>query len=233
MSLRSRGVLGTASHFLERLADRRFDALHHVETTAKVPPYALGVESASHANEYTPVPTSGLSRVLADLPIDYREWDFVDIGAGKGRALFVAARFEFQRIIGVELSADLVHLARRNIISYRDPRQGCFDLTVTHEDAQRYQLLGSTIASVVLYLFDPFNDVATMEQMLENVQKWLESGDHKLYVIYWHPRLAEPFKQSPALKLVRATSEYHLYEGLPCCPRPSDETKTPMFGESS
>ena len=94
MSLRSRGVLGTANHFLERLADRRFDALHHVETTAKVPPDALGVESASHANEYTPVPAGGLSRVLADLPIVYREWDFVDIGAGKGRALFVAARFE-------------------------------------------------------------------------------------------------------------------------------------------
>jgi hypothetical protein len=101
---------------------------HRVETTAKVQPHALGVERASHANEYTPVPARGLSRALAELPIDYPEWDFVDLGAGKGRALFVASRFAFRKIIGVELSADLCAIARRNITTYRDPQQKCLDL---------------------------------------------------------------------------------------------------------
>jgi hypothetical protein len=63
MSLRSRGVLGTAHRFFERAAELRFDALHNIETV-KVPPGALGVGSMDHANEYTPVPARGLSRVL-------------------------------------------------------------------------------------------------------------------------------------------------------------------------
>jgi SAM-dependent methyltransferase len=210
MSLRSRGILGTAHHFLDRAAELRFDALHEVETTVKVPPDALGVESAGHANEYTPVPARGLSRVLEQLPIEYPKWDFVDLGAGKGRALFVASKFEFRKIIGVELSADLVRLAKRNIKTFRDPKQRCFDLTVVYDDAQRYILQGTRL---VLYFFDPFSSASAMERVLDNVQNWLGNGNHMLYVVYWHPRLVEPFEQYPALTLIRATAEYRVYSG--------------------
>jgi SAM-dependent methyltransferase len=210
MSLRSRGVLGTAHHFLNRAAERRFDALHNVETTTKVPPHALGVETWGHANEYTPVPARGLSRVLVQLPIEYPKWDFVDIGAGKGRALLVASQFAFRGIIGVELSADLVRVAERNITTFRDRNQRCFDLKVVCGDAQEYT---PSSTRVVLYLFDPFNDVAAMERVLCNVQNWLESGNHMLYILYWHPRLAKPLEQCPALTLIRATAEYRVYSG--------------------
>lgn len=210
MSLRSRGILGTAHHFLDRAAELRFDAVHDVETTVKVPPDALGVESAGHANEYTPVPARGLSLVLEQLPIEYTEWDFVDLGAGKGRALFVASKFAFRKIIGVELSADLVRLAKRNIKTFRDPKQRCFDLTVVYDDAQRYILQGTR---VVLYFFDPFSSASAMERVLDNVQNWLRNGNHMLYVVYWHPRLVEPFEQYPALTLIRATAEYRVYSG--------------------
>jgi hypothetical protein len=44
-------------------------------------------------------------------------------------------------------------------------------------DAQRYELSGT---GIVLFLFDPFNNPAGLEQVLENVQKWLDSGDHGL-----------------------------------------------------
>lgn len=212
MSLRSRGVLGTGYHLLERASERRFDALHGVETAARVPFHALGVDHASHANEYTPVPAKGLWRALRQLPINYPEWDFVDLGAGKGRALLVASQFPFKKIIGVELSGDLCAIARQNVSRYRDPTQACFDLTLTVADAQTYQMSG---AKAVLCMFDPFDDTAAMEQVLRNVETWLNSGDRELYLVYWHPRLAEVFKQFPALKLVQATSQYSLYKGSP------------------
>ena len=45
---------------------------------------------------------------------------FVDFGCGKGRVLFLAARYRFARIIGVELSERMAEQARRNLA--REPR---------------------------------------------------------------------------------------------------------------
>ena len=40
---------------------------------------------------------------------------FIDIGAGKGRVLIMAARYPFKRVIGLEYAQDLTLLARQNI----------------------------------------------------------------------------------------------------------------------
>jgi SAM-dependent methyltransferase len=46
---------------------------------------------------------------------------FLDIGSGTGRALYVASRFPFRRVIGVEESPDLVRLAGENLRGARWP----------------------------------------------------------------------------------------------------------------
>ena len=42
------------------------------------------------------------------------EYTFIDLGCGKGRVLAVASEFPFRRVIGVELSAKLAAVARKN-----------------------------------------------------------------------------------------------------------------------
>jgi len=40
---------------------------------------------------------------MATVPLEPAESTFVDLGSGRGRALFFAARTGFHRVIGVEL----------------------------------------------------------------------------------------------------------------------------------
>jgi len=48
------------------------------------------------------------------MPIDLSKFTFIDLGAGKGRALLMASDYLFQKIIGVEFMPELHH-ARRKI----------------------------------------------------------------------------------------------------------------------
>jgi len=54
---------------------------------------------------------------------DTRDYVFIDVGCGKGRAAIVASEFPFREIIGIELSAELANIARGNVfkISERFP----------------------------------------------------------------------------------------------------------------
>ena len=52
-------------------------------------------------------------RTLATAPLERTA--FVDIGAGKGRAMLLAAEMPFRRIVGVELHPQLAAVARRNL----------------------------------------------------------------------------------------------------------------------
>jgi hypothetical protein len=58
-----------------------------------------------------PQPTS--SSLAANGPAAY---SFVDIGAGKGRALLLASQIPFRTVIGVELSADLARIDRKSVV---------------------------------------------------------------------------------------------------------------------
>src|ERR1700719_3166712 len=46
-------------------------------------------------------------------------YTFVDIGAGKGRALLLAAELPFRKVIGVELSEELARIAQKNITLWK------------------------------------------------------------------------------------------------------------------
>jgi SAM-dependent methyltransferase len=71
--------------------------------------------SSLYATGYAGVPPSTLGPALAALPIKHEEFTFVDIGCGKGRALFIAAEFPFRRIVGAELAVELAQIARANV----------------------------------------------------------------------------------------------------------------------
>ena len=45
--------------------------------------------------------------------INLQEFAFIDIGSGKGRALLLASQYPFQRILGIELLAELASRGER------------------------------------------------------------------------------------------------------------------------
>src|ERR1051325_10401541 len=194
ISLKERGLRGTLSRMLHygRLylsptgwRERRFDRQFGVQTAGRIGHYELGVTSPTlrYSNEYRPTPVKDFVDILNDLPIEYEQSVFVDLGAGKGRAVLLASRFPFKEIVGVEFSADLTHIAQDNIRAYKDVKQRCDRLSVVCQDASEYVLPEDPI---VIYLNNPFRD-PVMSQVIKNIETSLSTTPRAVYIIYWNP----------------------------------------------
>ena len=100
-----------------------FDALHGTDTGGLITAAKLltGHPCDKHVTAYYGVAPSilrglldlWLNRTSPPFPID--RYTFLDIGAGKGRALLVAAESPFNEVVGVELNPSLAAIARNNI----------------------------------------------------------------------------------------------------------------------
>lgn len=99
-----------------------FDDTHGVETSGLIPAGNLttGHPSDAHVTAYYGVAPSIL-RTLIDHwlathpPHPLPRYTFVDIGAGKGRAMLVASQLPFHQVIGIELNPAMADIAQSNL----------------------------------------------------------------------------------------------------------------------
>jgi SAM-dependent methyltransferase len=100
------------------------------------------------------------------------EWVFLDLGSGKGKALLMASRYGFQRVIGVELSPDLAAVGRRNVERYRQRHPGSAPIEVICADATEYPIPRDPL---LLYLHNPFDGqilAAIASRLVDSVTSW-------------------------------------------------------------
>lgn len=124
---------------------------------------AGNTESLAHATAYHAVWCRNL-RVLLKQSQQMRQVfeTFVDIGSGKGKACFYASQhMPFSRVLGVEFSAPLVKIARRN-----SARFGKSHIVFEEADATNYTLPDSPC---IVFMFNPFDDVI-LRRFLEHNQ---------------------------------------------------------------
>lgn len=140
-----------------RRAGQRFDAELQVTTEALVflgelDPEAIGpaIEFATH---YEPTPVSDAEALLDASPLAPETTTFVDVGAGMGRVVLLAARRPFHAVVGVELSPALAEIARDNLASADDPRRVARSVRIVRADAARWTL---PRGDLVVYLYNPF-----------------------------------------------------------------------------
>ncbi|MGD0829934.1 MAG: class I SAM-dependent methyltransferase [Terracidiphilus sp.] len=78
---------------------------------------------------------------------------FIDVGAGMGRAVLLAAELPFRRVIGVELNPTLAGIARRNLTVWRAAGRARAPMQITCADAVEFPLpQGPSLA----FFFNPF-----------------------------------------------------------------------------
>ncbi len=104
-----------------------FDRARGTDTGGLIPAAELvtGHPNDKHVTAYYGVAPSILRRLIElwlneTGPLaEIDRYTFVDIGAGKGRALLVAAESPFREVVGVELNPELAAVAERNIARVR------------------------------------------------------------------------------------------------------------------
>lgn len=178
-----------------------FDRKYGIETAIKVPASALRVPdsksaAALHAVGYQSCSIPASQVILRGIPCRHEDFTFIDIGAGKGRAVLLASHLPWRRIIGVELSPHVAEIAQRNIARYRDPDQKCRDIDVVAGDATKFPLPED--GNLVLYLYNPFGE-PIMRAFLENVRHAGARGGREVWIVYVEPQLQALLDSMPYL----------------------------------
>jgi precorrin-6B methylase 2 len=163
------------------LEDQAFDWRYGVDTTGTTPLEDLAIDSrhVAHGVQYQPTRVRYFRAVLRVLPIPH-DSVFVDLGAGKGRLLLLAAQSgRFRKVVGVEFSAELCRTAEQNIRSFQRHYAGNVTFEVVHADAADYEVQPD---QNVFFMFNPFGPVV-MQQVIQRVGQSLEDAPRRIWVI--------------------------------------------------
>lgn len=145
---------------------------------------------------YAPLQFPKFDRLMrAARPFDPARYTFIDYGAGKGRALALAAGMGFRRIVGVELFESLCRQARENIdaLARRDP--GAAGIELLCMDAAAYQ---PPPGPLFCYFYNPFDDVV-MRKVLARLEAACRAEPRPIIIAYSNPQHAAVFDSAPFL----------------------------------
>jgi len=180
--------------WFQRFAEKSFDRRFRVETSEAVAVEDLDVPESlrGDAVEYNATSGAKFGCLLSDLSINYQDFAFVDFGSGKGKVLLMAADFPFDRIIGIELSPSLSHVATENISSYRNRRQQCSNIISLCADATEFEYPDQPL---LLYFFNPFSETI-LRKVVENIDKSLQESPRTILIVYYNPQHEQAFRDS-------------------------------------
>jgi SAM-dependent methyltransferase len=161
--------------------ERQWDRLHGVDTAGIVPLQSLAIESENrrHGVRYEATSPAVFRRIVDALSIRHEDFTLVDVGAGKGRVLLLAAEYPFRRVVGVEFSRELVEVATRNLAGFRGGTPACTDVRIVCADATDFPL---PPGDLVLFFFNPFAK-PVMRVFLERVLASLADAPRRVYIV--------------------------------------------------
>ena len=110
-------------------------------------------------------------------------YSFVDVGAGKGRALLLAAELPFRKVIGVEVTEELARIAQRNVARWSRIAKPKAKIRVVYEDAANFRWPRTPL---LVYMYNPFA-CSLVAQMAENLAAVAASGSGLVDLLYVNP----------------------------------------------
>ena len=169
------------------LIDHPFDAEHGVRTSGLVAGRHLksGHAHDRHATAYYGVAPSVFHRLVArwrrsDPSPALEQTTFIDIGAGMGRAVLLAAEMPFRRVIGIELHSTLLRIARRNLTVWRKAGRVKVPARMVQADAAE---IVYPAGPTVCFLFNPFGAVV-MRRFLKALARAVGDRPGAVDVLY-------------------------------------------------
>jgi SAM-dependent methyltransferase len=201
----------TRSQRRQRYGDVEYDWDHRVDTTGATVSWRDRLLGMFHS-PYQPTEPSLFREMLVSLmraspKIDFRDFAFIDIGSGKGRALLMAADYPFRRVLGIELLPELDRVAKENVRKYKSDSQQCFAIDCVLGDACEFCFPPEP---TVLYLFNPLPE-SGLARMISNLEQSLREHPRPVFVLYHNPLLEPVLARSAAFKRIVGTPQYSIF----------------------
>ncbi|MBM2820255.1 MAG: hypothetical protein HW405_15 [Candidatus Berkelbacteria bacterium] len=117
---------------------------------------------------------------------------FIDLGCGKGRAVFFYSYKGIRKSIGIEINKKLIHDAKTNLKKFKYFKN---NIKFSQIDAAKYNFFDETI----IYLANPFGKL-TLSRVLRNLKKSLIKNPRKIRIIYVFARFKDCFEKQDWLK---------------------------------
>jgi len=108
------------------------------------------------------------------------EFTFVDMGAGMGRAVLMAAEMPFREVIGVELNPTLARIASRNLAAWRAVGRARAPMRIVRGDAAEFKLQRGPC---LVFLFNPFG-APVMRRLLARIAESFAGRPGQLDLLY-------------------------------------------------
>lgn len=175
-----------------------FDQTYGVDTTGLLWGEALGNVKATRdslywATGYYGIAPSAFTSALQALDLDWTQFTFIDIGCGKGRAMMLATRFPFRRVLGIELSQALVDIANANLQKFSAPwRSFQGQAEAVAADATSFPVPDGPL---VLFLYHPFAG-PVMKRFVEHLKSAAVAQPREILLLYANPELASQLEAS-------------------------------------
>ena len=194
------------------LEQYRIDKKYGIETRKREKLYLEDIdpEKSRGAEWYEPVKWKVFSEIIADLPVKLSDYIFIDVGSGKGRALVFATQYHFQRIIGVELSAQLHSVAMRNITSFEARRGQKSNIELTCCDVREFEF---PAGNLIFWMYNPFFG-EVMRGFLQNLAEHCAETGNEAYLCYYIPKCREQIEARGDFTplLPGSTRNYSIYK---------------------
>jgi SAM-dependent methyltransferase len=183
--VRSKGQIGLETH--------PFDQEYGTDTSGLISGELLtsGHKNDTWSTAYYGISPSLLTRTIEALDIAPERFTFVDLGSGKGRALLVASRFPFRKIIGVEFIPELSAVASANVAKFSPPWRRCQEIETINGDATEFEYPAGPL---VIYLYNPFLP-PVLKRCLKHLAKSLEREPREVYLVYVNPAFQKLVKK--------------------------------------
>ncbi len=184
-----------------------FDRRHGVDTSGLLPGTEIAAGTGVAAGDLTAYYAVAPSILHGVIDLWLRECAplqpieqtvFLDVGAGKGRAMLLASQHPFLRVEGVELNAELAAIAARNLTLWgRDPAaEPLAPCVLHHADATRHPLPPEP---TLAYLFHPFEG-KLLRRFLLHVQRSLRAHTRPFDLVYVNAEHDSLLDREPGLR---------------------------------
>jgi SAM-dependent methyltransferase len=212
-NIRRVGLVATLRYIF---ADLFFDLRYGVETinTKMLDELAIDSPNKAHGRYYEGTNAYIFAKIFSKLTVEPSRSCFVDFGSGKGKAMLLAAERGFRKVIGVEFSAELVEICRRNLQIFQRRSGSTTEFEVLHMDAAAYPIPAD---ADFLFFSNPF-DETIIATVIENILRSMQEHPRDIAVVHLYPQGNRAFADHPRFSLEHETSDglvFRLSPGRP------------------